>query len=687
MKGSVEGADQGRRVAGWGPPAVAIALLGLGLAAAWRSDSGAPSTSRLQTDTPDSRELSSGWGVDAIVSGHLQAEQRPMFVDRLRATGIHYLRERNHGDSRDPAIWRTGEFATYRDLRDEGFGVVAFATLPGRPVGVSPPNRLHEDLLEVYRTSRELGRRTRGLVAAWELPNEPDVFFIPDLPDRFAAYSKALYLGLRDGAAHAGGEHEPAVLMGALGLFPGPWLERAAANGLYDYTDALNVHFYGHARDFGDSLRAHQAFARKHVVDRELPLWVTECGIHSVPNDDVEEARGREIQREFTVETAAAALEAGVAVFMPFVMIWERQPFWSLIRGNGDPYPAWDAYRRFTLDHPLPTAPAVARPVAPNRIVVQWLPNNATTIPDKVSGTYWFRGNGRDVEPILGRWLVYNLSASAVAGGLRLEADPGLEVARTGVDEDRTSGGGIPLRIPAFGVAEVRVAVMAAEALTMRGKLGAAFEPAFVRAGLARSTAEIWAGIRPARKVLPIGHEIAATLPRAEPVDWIWAPEAVADQTSGGVWLGFNGVAPGSARESGGLSEQWDRFVVLNDGQDPRLPPMAVTRVEGLPGGVDAFLRIRFPARRGAAPQVRVDLVDDRGQRFAVGENLGRNPTRSPRNELYLAFRDFHPYAFGRLTEEPVFRPEAVREIQLRFYPPDGEASVALRLDVVEPEE
>ncbi len=115
----------------------------------------AESTRHQLSATRTPSPLTSGWGLDAIVSRHLRPEQRPVFLDLLKATDIHYLRERNHGDSRNPEIWRTGEFATFRDLKRDGFGVVAFATLPGRPVGREKPNQLHENLLTVYAAAQE----------------------------------------------------------------------------------------------------------------------------------------------------------------------------------------------------------------------------------------------------------------------------------------------------------------------------------------------------------------------------------------------------------------------------------------------------------------------------------------------------------------------------------------------------
>ncbi len=641
--------------------------------------------------TSDLRTLSSGWGLDAIVARHLRPEQRPTFLQLLEETPVRYLRERNHGDSRDPEIWRSGEFGVYADLRERGFEAVAFATLPGRPVAEIPGNQLREDLLTVYDAARELGRQTGGLVAAWELPNEPDVHYVKDLPDRFAAYSKAIYLGLRDGTAGRR-DRQPAVLMGALGNFPGPWLDRAAANGLFDYTDALNVHFYGHARDLGGAIRAHREFAESWTPDRTLPVWVTECGINAVPFDDFEEARGREIQRAFTVETARTALEEDVAVFMPFVMAWRTNPFWSLIRDSGEPYPAWTAYADFTRENPLRRKTAVARPAEPNRIVVQWLPDNSTCIPHKVSGTYWFRGIAADPEPIRGSWWVYNFSARPVVGRLEVRAGEGRGTNGEGEGGGlRVTGGwGQMLRVGAFSRVEIPVEIGVSSGGYVRERVTARFTPAVPGAGLRESVATVGFETVPNRTTVGNATSLVGSRPDPDRFEWIWAPEPPEDVLGVGPWLVMNRVGAaedsrpvgGEESREGSLSRT-SEFVVDGESSDPRLPPMAVTRVDGLPLLENGFLRLRYLGEDSPPGGIRLDLVDEDGQRFSVAEGLGRNPVRSNPEMVLLAYADFHPYAFGRLTDRPIFRPEAIREVQLRFYPVRSPATYRVQVDVV----
>ena len=648
----------------------------------------------------DPRPRRSGWGLDAIFARHLRPEQRPVFLELVRETDIRYLRERSHGDLRDPAIWKTGELATYAALRGNGYGVVAFATLPGRPRGERYLNHLREDLLSVYSAARELGRTTGYLVAAWELPNEPDVHYVKDLPDRFAAYSKALYLGLRDGAAASSRSRPPAVLMGALGNFSGPWLQRAAENGLFDYTDGLNVHFYGHARDLRGAIRAHRNTAAEWVQDRTLPMWITECGINAVPFDQPEELRGREIQRAFTVETARTALEDDVAVFMPFVMNHRRNPFWSLIRDTGDPYPAWTDYAEFTQNHSLKDQPVVARPVAPNRLVVQWLPDNGTALPHKVSGTYRFRGGAQDPRPIRGAWRVYNFSEVPVVGRLEVAGEEGRvsmgpqlrrgshrgerPKAASGEIEGKDYLLGEGVSVGPFSMVEFPVEVRTVGPGYVREAMVATFSPVVSRPGQRGSKAVVSFETVPGREVLQVVEKLEGTQPTLGEIEWIWAPEPPVDVTRGGVWLGLNGVeVRENEKNLSGSLDSTSRFVVAGESTDPRLPPTAITKLDGLPEGDDAFLRLRYLKGSSSAGGIRVDLVDDLGQRFSVAENLGRSWYRSRPNEVLFSYQDFNLYAFGRISERPVFRPEAIREIQLRFYPVVQLADYRVRLDVV----
>ncbi len=619
---------------------------------------------------PGDTDLQSGWGVDACLTCHVPLEELPAYLESVREGQLTYLRER--GPEHKVGL---------RKLRAADYEPVVFSTPIGEFSPQHPWDQLPTNLLEVYRGGRELTQQMGGIVRVWEMVGEPDVHFCRDLPGRVVAYQKALYLGMRDGARKWGPDREPIILMGALGMFPGPWLERASRNGLFDYTDGLNFHYYGHARDFRSAVIAQRAFAAKHSGQRTLPIWITECGMNSVPGDDFNEARGREIQRAFTVETATVAREEGVSVFMPFILAHQGDTY-ALLRGVADPYPAWSAYAELTSRESLPAGPAAARPAAPNRLIVQWLPDNWTCIPHKVSGADWFRGRFDDPRPMKGNWVVTNVSDAPVVGILTLKSEPGVTIR----SPDGNDWQPIPIRIPAMGARAIPVSLIATPDEFVHARVQAAFQPTQERPGVARSNAEAIFATRPSTRSLPEATPIKVSRPSGDDYDWIWSPETPADRSESGPWIGLNGVTilGKNSPETGTLSTS-SCFDVHNDGIDPRLPPMAVTRVNGLPGGATSFLRLRFGPRSDFVGGVRVDLIDDLGQRFTVGENLGKNRYHPARSSIHLAFADFHPYAFARLTTDPVFRPEAVRQIQLRFYGRPEGTKFCVKLEIASP--
>ncbi|MBL9218361.1 MAG: hypothetical protein JNG82_07730 [Opitutaceae bacterium] len=191
------------------------------------------------------------------------------------------------------------------NLRAEGIKTCVFLRRAAKDWKVS---YLPADLREVYEQGCKLGAAYGDLVDAWEVDNEPDLGFVPESAERYTAFLKTMYLGLQRGIAEA--QHRvagsaqrvvapkrlepgtqppqsPLVVMGSLGLPPGPWLERFAANDGFAYTDAYNYHYYGYADDFTGVYHQHEAAASElsalnsqlsTAVIKSLPVFMTEIG-------------------------------------------------------------------------------------------------------------------------------------------------------------------------------------------------------------------------------------------------------------------------------------------------------------------------------------------------------------------------------------------------------------------------
>lgn len=389
-------------------------------------------------------------GVDAVIAAHnADPERRTALIERLREDGITWIRERSSwpetaNDNRP--VWR--------EAREAGLKVLAFARqvnnhLEHRPAGA---NRLGQNLLDVYRKSRLLASTHRGAVDAWELLNEPDFMFVADNPDSATAFQKAMYLGLK------AGDPDTPVLRPAIGGSPNGYWEVALRNGLWDYGDASNVHFYGWPETLDEILEDHRLmdahpWERGWTTVRAAPQWITEVNHYRGRF-----GRGYETKDEIWSEQSVAlarmwelAVDEDVAVFMPFIVWWAKRPELSLFDEDLQPLPVWEAYvDAFSADDqdsqsgPLKSAdrrvagntepstlvphpsPLTLHPSPnPSPIVLQWVPDESTGIPNKFSGGYRLMRNADVMRnasapwaPLHGEIRIYNFSDEPVTGDL-----------------------------------------------------------------------------------------------------------------------------------------------------------------------------------------------------------------------------------------------------------------------------
>ena len=655
-----------------------------------------------------------GWGIDACLTAHVDSQARAAYLPQLRAARVTIVRER-------------GPNPTMTELETAGFRVDSFLSLGSLPIE-QRGNALPEDLLAVFSAAKAMQHQHGRYVDAWEMVGEPDVGYCRDLPDRVAAFQKAVYLGIKfesgearkreseDGGQKAearsqrelaGAAHTPLVLMGALALPPGPWLERAARNGLLDYTDAYNFHFYGFANDLSGVIRAHKAFATKWVDLRRramvelgvtraggesdpwvlvpdppllsrfsssgLPIWITECGLNAVEPGDFLNAQRRQLQADFTVATARRARAAeSVAVFMPFILVHEGDPH-ALTLAPDRPLPAWEAYASYCRRHLFPSR-TLAMPLRdPNPVVVQWMPDNRTAIPHKVSGTYRFWQG----QPIRGVLRIYNFGQEPVRGTfeadalrhIRLECPDFHSLAQSRSEDSRLPAFRSSARtIPPFGRWEIPVTFTP----DVPGYFRDFWEAAFLDERGRRSP--VYFGL----EAMPDEDDLVPVpIERGPPgrgrinhsgLDG----DAVTSES--GAWAGINGLLVETDESRRRINFQNPeaeangdalvlRMSVTTLNNDPLQPTMAIARVRGLPPR--GFLRLQLDRPMEAGLKVRMDLIDRLGQRFTIWENLGASYFGRS-DDVWLNLADFHIYFWGRCSEHPDFRPQDIEEIRLR---------------------
>jgi len=271
---------------------------------------------------------SSRAGSDACLTTYADAQTRPP-ISAVQTAGISIVRER----APNPR-WRTSA---------RGF--------PGAFVSRSRCCRLssaathsrgsarclycgESDAAQTWRLRRCLGN---GLRARRRLLSRS--------ADRLAAFQKAVYLGSRrrGGNAVDPGADGPDGRSGAASR---AWLERAARNGLLDYTDAYNFHFYGFAEDLNGVIRpigvlsndGHAPDGRARLrsrLDHRMRPECVELAIFSIPHGDT--------PSRVHVATARQARVAKMWPSSSLHLVHEGDPY-ALTLAPDRPLPAWTVY-------------------------------------------------------------------------------------------------------------------------------------------------------------------------------------------------------------------------------------------------------------------------------------------------------------------------------------------------------
>lgn len=242
----------------------------------------------------------------------------------------------------DPvSVWRESpeiikERAALSQLREAGRKtclLIRWQEPPAGAVAARTGRRyLSDNLAAVFARSHRLGQVYGDLVDAWEIDNEPDLGFVPEAAEDYAAHLKAVYLGIKAGSReHAAGGG--LVIMAPLGLPPGPWLERFADNDGLAYTDGYNYHYYGYASDFTGVYRQHEAAVKELTVEagspllsgvrssaKYLPVFVSEIGYGMLHAEAARTKEGRLRQWRWFREVGRQVVNLGIEAPMAFLL-------------------------------------------------------------------------------------------------------------------------------------------------------------------------------------------------------------------------------------------------------------------------------------------------------------------------------------------------------------------------------
>lgn len=299
-----------------------------------RHDAPLPSEGKICADA------ASAWLV------HDEAQRRP-FARMVKLAGIPWVRERMSWTANEPSpgrfAWQANYENTVAAFKTEGIHVYEIWhdsppwTRPGKTASLAP-----DDLRTVYRFARAAAAHFAPTVAAWEVWNEPDISFWPDLSDRFAGLQKAAYWGLKDGNPAAW------VLNGSFAWPAGPFGQGVYGAGVGQYSDILNWHRYADPQVYPGDLAAHQKLLRRAGASSR-PAWMTEAGISLTgregPGNRLLNAEDQRKQAQFIPRSAVLSLAAGNAKHFFFVLpdYVENGVQFGALKPDLTPYPSFVA--------------------------------------------------------------------------------------------------------------------------------------------------------------------------------------------------------------------------------------------------------------------------------------------------------------------------------------------------------
>jgi len=293
----------------------------------------------LTAPTPKTSPIATDAGVPWFLAGKL-----PEVGSLCALAGINWARGRLDWSPMEP---KQGEFAApnnydaaARELKKAGIQVLQVNH--HTPPWAGPKNnRFPTDLRDAYRFYREMAKRWKGQVQAFEPWNEADwPQFGGHTGAEMATLQKACYWGLKAG--------NPDVIV-CQNVFANYFDEVIAdfhANQAWPYFDTLNFHHYWSL----DGLPKY--YARFREISGGRPMWVTECnffqglsaeGVSTDPKTREFSTEGLRRQAAHVIQIFAISIQGGsVATFwFIFPHYAEGQTQFGVIRADLTPRPSY----------------------------------------------------------------------------------------------------------------------------------------------------------------------------------------------------------------------------------------------------------------------------------------------------------------------------------------------------------
>jgi hypothetical protein len=254
----------------------------------------------------------------AWLSGPTQWEPLAKMV---RLAGISWVRERLSWGDVEPTKgdYNWGKYDTVADAY-KAAGVHVYQIAHDSPVWAREkrPGSLNvADLRDAYSFTKTAAAHFAGRIEAWEVWNEPDIGFWPDLSDRFAGIQKSFYLGLKTGNPKLN------VLEASFCSGYRRFDESLYEQGITGYFDIFNWHIYNTPESYKGVLDGYLKLLDHYEAERR-PIWLSEAGIALRGTEGKDKAllamRDQHLQCRFLTPSVLMSLAAGTDRHFFFVL-------------------------------------------------------------------------------------------------------------------------------------------------------------------------------------------------------------------------------------------------------------------------------------------------------------------------------------------------------------------------------
>jgi len=299
-------------------------------------------------------ELDPFFAIDSALSWLVRGDAvREGLVQGLRRSGVGMSRERvSWGQihrEKDTWDWETDRH--YETLRKTcaKHGVAVLDMFHDSPAWPGRVEKYPDDLAATARSWQAIARRWRPTWGAFEVWNEPDIFFGGNLPaDQYVALVKTF--------AWAFGEAgiDVPLVGGVFAHCNAAYLDCATRNGMLECIDVASFHTYSRAPQMERLVRRYRDWVRSGGKET-MPLWLTECG-RPWKRGPERPPMGQDAESALDVTMKAVEARAcGVAVHFPFVYPYydERTSNFGMMGKRGTPLRSMAAYAQMvrTLAH------------------------------------------------------------------------------------------------------------------------------------------------------------------------------------------------------------------------------------------------------------------------------------------------------------------------------------------------